>query len=370
MTPEKALPVTVILLLLASCGRPAAEDEAAAPPRAPRVRTVTLAPETWTETIRTYGVFEAAEEVNLSVDFSATVRRVRFREGGRVEAGETLLELDRGERRLLLERAEQSAEQIAAELDRARSALRRAEDLFVVDSISRDEYEQARSVMRSLTAQYGQAVAARRLAQRDLGETILESPVSGRVVRRRVEPGETVLPGQVLGVVQTADVLRVLTFVTEKEVNALRVGGPAKVTTPGVRGREYPARVSSVAAQADPATGNFAVKLTVENADGLLRSGMTARVELEGLSYDGALLVPAAATVDRQRRRVVFVVRDGRAYEVEPVLAATLDDRIPVLAGLEAGDVLVISGLEGLIDGSEVEVAAVTEEAVATGSGA
>ncbi len=354
----EAILLGLAVYTLAGCGRPAEIETDALADRVPRVRAVTLAQETWTETIRTYGVFEAAEEVNLSVDFAATVRAVGFREGGRVSAGEPLLELDRGERQLLLDRAARNVEQIQAQLDRARGTLRRAEDLFVADSISRQEYEQARAEVRGLTARYGEAVAARRLARRDLGETTLASPVTGRVVRRRVEPGETVLPGQVLGVVQTADVMRVVTFVTEKEVNALRVGGPAEVTTPGVRGRLYPARVESVAAQAEAATGNFAVKLTVENDDGLLRAGMTARVALEGLSYEQVLLIPAGATVDRGRRRVVYVVRDGAAREVEPVLAATLEDRLPVLAGLEAGEVLITAGLEDLVDGSRVEVAA------------
>ncbi len=127
--------------------------------------------------------------------------------------------------------------------------------------------------------------------------------------------------------------------------------------TPGVRGRVYPAHIESVAAQAEAATGNFAVKLTVENDDGLLRAGMTARVELEGLSFDQVLLIPAAATVDRERRRVVYVLRDGLAREVEPVLAATLEDRLPVLAGLEAGDALITTGFEDLVDGTPVELA-------------
>ncbi len=365
------------LLLLAGCGRPDATDPDAIAPRIQRVRTVTLAPETWSETIHTYGVFEAAEEVTLSVDWNATVRRVRFREGDRVSAGDPLLELDRGERQLLVDRAAQNVEQVAAQLERARSALERAEDLYAVDSITGEEYDASRAEVRSLAARYGEAVAARRMAEGDLGETLLVSPVSGRVASRRVDPGETVLPGQVLGVVQAADVVRVVTFVTEKEVNALQVGGPAEVTTPGVRGRVYPARVESVNPQADPATGNFTVKLAVSNDGGLLRAGMTARVELAGLTYDGALLVPAAATVDRRRRRVVFVVRDGAVREVEPVLAATpggrtpggrtpgggtLGERYPVLAGLEAGDAVVVSGLEGLVDGTPVEVVAASGE--------
>jgi len=342
------------MILATACGGPRQETAAAAP-RPPRVRTLVLEPETWTETIRTYGVFEAAEEVDISVDFSATARSVRFREGGQIDVGEPLLELDRGERQLLLDRAERGVESIEAQLDRAREALKRAEELFVKDSISREEYEQALAEMRSLSARYGEAVAAQRLAERDLGETTLLSPVSGRVLRRLVEPGETVMPGQTLGVVQTVDTLRVVTFVSERDVNALRVGQSARLTTPGVRGEVYAARIESLGIAADPRTGNFPVKLAVANDRGLLRAGMTARVAFEGLRYDGVLLIPASATADRNRRRVVYTVVDGRAVEVEPVLAATLGDRIPVLAGLEAGDELITDGVDQLADGSPIE---------------
>ena len=352
---SKAAIMPLILLLAAACSDPQVQEDTS-PTRTAQVRTLTLQPETWTQTIRTFGVFEAAEEVDLAVDFSATVRRVSFREGGQVDAGQTLLELDRGERELLVSRAARNVENVKAQLDRARQDLRRTEDLFAVDAITREDYDRSRAEVRSLSARYGEALAAQRLAERDLGETTLASPVSGRVVRRRVEPGETVMPGQVLGVVQTADTLRVVTFVSERDINALRVGGPARVSTPGVRGREYPARVESLAAEADPATGNFPVKLTVANDDGLLRSGMTARVELEGLEYGEVILIPSSATIDRQRRRVVYTVAEGKAVEVEPVLAATLGERLPVLTGLEPGDVLVVDGLEGLVDGSAVEV--------------
>ncbi len=351
-------------LLTVACGQPA-DDTTTETPRIPQVRTMVLEPETWTETIRTYGVFEAAEEVNLSVDFSATVKAVRFREGRRVEAGEPLLELDRGERQLLVDRADRQVESIKAQLDRSRDALRRAEDLFVADSISRGEYEQAQAEMRSLTALYGEAVAGRRLAQRDLGETILSSPVSGMVVRRQVESGENVAPGQTLGVVQTVDTLRVVTFVSERDINALRVGRPARVTTPGVRGEVYQATIESLGVAAEPETGNFTVKLTVANDSSLLRAGMTARVEFEGLEYGDVLLIPASATVDRDRRRVVYTVADGKAVEVEPVLAATLGERIPVLAGLAAGDVLITSGLDELADGTAIEVRPVAAPPVA-----
>jgi membrane fusion protein (multidrug efflux system) len=160
------------------------------------------------------------------------------------------------------------------------------------------------------------------------------------------------MPGQQLALIQTVDTVRVTTFVSEKDINALRVGGEARVTTPGVRGKEYAARIESLGAKADSATGNFTVRLALRNEDGLLRDGMTARVHLQGLQYPDALLVPDTAVVDRNRRRVVYKVVNGKAVEVAPVLAATVGDLIPVLDGLQAGDRIIVEGLEGVVDGS------------------
>ena len=104
-------------------------------------------------------------------------------------------------------------------------------------------------------------------------------------------------------------------------------------------------------------TGNFPVRLAVSNKEGLLRPGMAARVELRGIQHAGALLLPASALVDRKRRRVAYRVVDGMAEEVEPVVAATTGDRLPVLRGLRQGDRVIVSGLEWVTDGAEVQIA-------------
>ena len=200
-------------------------------------------------------------------------------------------------------------------------------------------------------------MAAQRLAERELTESRVLSPVSGIVDRRLVEPGETVMPGQLLGSVQVVDRVRVRVHVGEREVNDLRVGAVAEVRSAGVPGRVYQARIEAVGIKADPQTGNFPVKLTLSNEDGLLRPGMTARVQLQGLTHSDTLLIPDEALVDRRRRRVVYVVRDGKAVEVEPLLRASVGDEIPVLGGLHPGDRLVVAGMEQLIDGSPVKVA-------------
>jgi RND family efflux transporter MFP subunit len=251
----------------------------------------------WQQILDAYGVVEPAEDVAITVDFSAPVKTVHFEEGQQVEQGQLLIELDSRKRDLRLRQAVTAVE-----------------------------------------------------------ESLVLSPASGIIDRRSVEPGETVMPGQLLGSVQAVDRVRVRVHVGEREVNDLRVGADAEVRSPGVRGRIYQAKVEAVGIKADAETGNFPVKLTLPNEDGLLRPGMTARVRLWGLTNAHALLIPDDALVDRRRRRVVYVVRDGRAVEVEPLLRASVGERIPVLEGLKAGARLVVEGMEQLVEGSPVEV--------------
>ena len=338
------------------CGSGPDQEARPVAPRIPKVKTITLEPEAWTQSIRTYGVIEPAEEVDITIDFSATVRSVTFKEGQRIEAGATLMEFDARKRSLRLQQAESVVSDARAGLNRARGKLQRRRALFENRNIGVEEYRLSMADFDSAKARFEQALAARKLAERELGETTLSSPVGGVVARRAVEPGQTVMPGTQLATIQTVDTVRAVAHVTEKDVNALRVGAEAEVTTPGVRGVLYPARIESIGAKADPRTGNFAVKLTVANNDGLLRDGMTARVEIEGVSISDTLLVPRRALVDRRLHRVVYTVVEGRAVEVEPVFAATIGDRLPVLDGLDAGDRLIVDGLESVIDGTRVEV--------------
>jgi membrane fusion protein (multidrug efflux system) len=115
--------------------------------------------------------------------------------------------------------------------------------------------------LRRATARYEDALAAQRLAERELTESRVLSPVSGIVDRRLVETGETVMPGQLLGSVQVVDRVRVRVHVGEREVNDLRVGAVAEVRSAGVPGRVYQARIEAVGIKADPQTGNFPVKV-------------------------------------------------------------------------------------------------------------
>ncbi len=336
-----------------------AEEAAAVPVRVQEIRT-----RHWSEPIGGYGVVEAESATTLSVGFPGRVEEVSFEEGQRVEVGETLIRFETDKRSLRVKQSQAAVDAAKAALDNARAELTRLRGLKGSGASTASALDNAESVHRQAAAGYQDALAARGLARRELSDGLLKSPVSGIVERRAVEAGEMVAPGQPLGVIQAVDALEVLSHVTEKDVNSLRVGDAATVTASAVRGRTYEARITSLGIAADPRTGNFSVRLLVDaegNGDGLLRPGMTTRVELHAQGVPDAIIVPEDAVVDRDRRRVIFVAVDGRAVQVLPVVGLTSSDAVQIVHGLAVGDQLIVSGLGPVVDGTQIEVVEVLE---------
>ena len=355
----------VSALLVSACGQrtapyaPANEVETSPLP----VSVFELRPQIWHQTIQTFGRLVSAEKVTIGVEVAGTVAEVRFKEGQTVKAGQTLLVLDDRKQRLRLERASADVASARAELNRSLGTFQRYRALRSRQVIAEEAYKQTEAAYKAARASLKQAVAERALVRQELRDLNLVSPVDGVVESESVEPGQRVQPGQQLALLQTVNSLQVITYVREQEVNLLKPGDLAPVESPGAPGRAYQARIESVASAADPRTGNFAIKLRVDNADGMLRDGMSATIELRSQAGELLLMVPRAAVTDRNRRRVVFVLREGRAQRIAPVLGLGVGDQIPVRSGLESGDQLIIEPLSLVTDQKAVVAVPVDRQA-------
>lgn len=350
-------PVLLVACALLGCRKPAPVKDTGSKPAVAEVQVQKIEPRVWRRTVRTFGVLEAAEKVTVSAEITGKVNEVLFDEGSKIESGQKLLSFDVAESRMRLKQAEGNLLGIAARLQEARAMLTRREELFKQRAVSKEQLDAARASTATLEAQYGQLTAGRNLAKYNIRRTQLQSPVSGTVVSKNVEPGEVAMPGEPLAVIHVTDTMRVITWVTQEEVNTVRTGIECSVTTNGVRGRIWKAHVESVGNEADSVTGNFPVKLTVNNSDGLLKAGMSSMVTLTGLEMTDAVLIPDSAVVDRNRKRAVYVVENDKAREVEPVLSASADDSVRhVLHGLSKGDLVIVGGLDHVADGGPVKI--------------
>ncbi len=310
--------------------------------------------------IQAFGVVEAVDTVDVNVDFTAIVKRMRVDVGDRVSAGELLAVLDAQKLELNRQRAEQGVAAAAAAQAEAESNWRRRASLGDEGIVTAEELDHTRAMRDSRRASHREAQAQLALAVRALADSEVRAPVNGVIDTRRAGVGETVLAGTPLFRLQAVDALRTLVWVGEAQVNALRVGVTATVSFRAWPGRSAPARIDSIGINADPQTGNFPVRLLLPKNVFALRPGMTASVRILGLPVPGALLLPEAALVDRHRRKTVFVLRDGVAVATAPALAAGFSDRIVVLSGLADGDRVIVSNLARLVDGVAVQARAST----------
>ncbi len=344
------------LMLLAACGREPAP--AAAEPeskRRPEVTVIVAQELGWTETFVTYGQIEPATSVQIVAALPGRVEKVLAAEGQAVEAGQALVKFEEDLRRTQLAQTKGNASAAKRAVADARKQLAEREGLARTGTIPRAEVESAEITLRQALERYEDLRASVRLASKDLADMEITSPVTGTVISRSIEPGESVLGGRELFTIATTDHLRLVTWVSEEHVNGLAIGAPVPVEVVGVRGLVFEGRVESVGMSADPETGNFEVRVALERSSaGLVRTGMTAHVRLDMTADPDAVVIPRSAVVERDRWRVVFVESEGVAHQVQAVLGIGSDDFVPVLEGLQAGDRVIVDGLAFVKDGVSV----------------
>jgi len=347
--------INLLLLAFACNNNPESIEENTIHPTIPEVGYIEIKPQTHTEIIKSFGVIEADEEIMISLDFSERVIKIMFEEGQKVKAGQLLILLDSKKQKLRIHQCKTELNQTKAILENAQKNYKRNESLFLNGNIPRVKYEDSQLQLKTAKAHYEEAQTTLQLSKRELDDRKVYSPVNGTIEKKMINVGEMTTPGAGLAVIQADNALRVSTFVTEKEINHLKLGEDAEVRSTGVTGKVYMARIDSLGAKGDPYTGNFPVKLTISNNDERLRPGMTAQVSMKGLTKEDAILIPDTALVDMNRRQVAFKIVDDKAIEVQPVFSLSYHDKVHILSGLDAGDRLIVEGLQNIVKNIKVK---------------
>ena len=355
MHARPSFPCLFALALLSSaCASEPTPEVVDAAPTVVEVRTLEVTPHDWSETILAYGVVESIEEVSLSASLGATVLEVHFDVGDLVEVGALLVEFDPASRNTQLKQSRADLNAAKAAVEDARVDFEEAQRLERSGAMARVDVDATQRTLRRAKESYENARSGYSMARTDVNDTMVESPVSGRVSERFIDPGETISVGASIATLVVTDALRVTAYVSERRVNQVRAGARATVEVSGVPGKSYAGRVEHTSLAADADTGNFEVQIAISEIDPLLRPGMTARVYLDTLPESDVIAVPVAAMVERDRTRVLFVERDGKARRIEPVVGLGTEQLIPIYEGLAAGDRVIVEGLDFILDGTAV----------------
>lgn len=282
------------------------------------------------DTLSAVGTIEPNERVEIRPKAAGAVESIHFVEGQHVNPGAKLLELDSRKETAALAQAE-------AEESLARSNLARARTLTGTKAISQQELDQ-------LESQVAVRAAARDLERERLAERVLNAPIAGAIGPRLVSPGQYVAMGTPVTTIVDDSKVKVLFHIPERELGRVASQGD----------RVFSGQVDLIDPEVDPSTRTATVRLLVPNPEGLLRPGMFARVELVTSRRENALLLPEGAIVPSLDRFSVFAFEQGRAVSRTVKLGVRLPGKVEILEGLNAGQEVVTSGTQKLVNGMKV----------------
>jgi membrane fusion protein (multidrug efflux system) len=276
--------------------------------------------------------------------------------GDRVRRGDLLvrfeiptLEADAAARRSDLARAQ-------AQLETARQNAARLSALLERGIAARKEVEDARRDLAQAEATVNEARSATAAAARLAGREVVRAPFDGVVVTRTRQVGDLVDPSAAEPLLRVIDParLQVEAAVPAGELGRAVVGSPARVRGAGFP--DEPARVIARPPSVDPATGTALVRLAFDSPT-RRPAGLAADVEIYGPEHQATALVPAEALVQEGAQTFVFVVdAQKKAHRREVQVGIVAGGQAEIVAGVQAGDPVVVHGQAALPDGATVEM--------------
>jgi membrane fusion protein (multidrug efflux system) len=295
------------------------------------------------ETLALVADLQAKESIEIRSELDARVTEINFAEGDAVEAGAVLARLDAG--KLSAEVAE-----ARARYELARQDYERGKTLVARKTISQQQFDQYRAALEA-------ARAGLRLTGERRDDAVIVAPFRGLTGERHVSPGQYVDRGQLLSTLVQIDPLEVAFNVPERYVAQLAVGQKIEVKTAAFPEQSFRGDVYFIAPALDPRSRTVLVKAYVGNADGRLKPGMYASLELTFRVRPAALVIPENAVTYRGDATSVVVMNAEDRAEFRPVkLGARLSGVVEILDGVKPGERVIVEGHQKLAPGTRILV--------------
>jgi len=318
------------------------------------------------------GTLEPEREAVLRAQMPGSVLQTYADQGQAVNAGAVLARIDATgvQDAYTSARAQVVAARNAADIaskDQARN-----EKLLAAGAIAERDIEQSKRA--SIAAQAALEDANSRLAsaERQYRSTTVTAPFAGVVSDRPVSAGDVVQPGTALYTVVDPSSMRLEASVPAEQLSLIRVGVPVAFTVSGYPGRQFVGHITRVNPTADPATRQVRIYVSIPNAGRTLVGGLFASGRVSTATRNG-LVVPSAAVDVRGTQPVVTRVKGGKAEHVNVQIGLTdkSTETTEILAGLMAGDTLLLGAAQGITPGTPVRVTAPanTPAAISTTAG-
>lgn len=313
------------------------------------------------------GSISASNTAVVRAQVAGVLQSLSFKEGQQVKAGQVIAQIDPRAFRAALGQAEGTLARDRAQLENARIDLARYRDLLAKDAIAKQQLDTQEALVRQLEGTVQTDRAAVETARLQLSYTRVVAPISGRVGLKQADLGNLVQTGDANGLVtitQTQPIALVFAVPSAHlpQITAkLRANEPLVVEAWDRGGAQRLAlgRLATIDNAIDPATDTIKAKAEFANRDEALFPNQSVSVKLELDTQENALAVPPAAVLRGARGFYVYVVGADGTVSTRVVKTGAVDgDWMAVSGALQAGERVVIDGVDRLREGAKVEVIA------------
>lgn len=344
-------------LFLTACGDNEAPSAAAKPPE---VNVVTLKAEVVVLTRELPGRVAPSLVAEVRPQVSGIVKQRVFTEGGLVEAGQVLYQLDDAVYRADANSAKAALARAQATLTSARLTARRSAELTKIEAVSAQDNENSIAALQQAQADVDIAKATLEGQNLLVNYARITSPFTGRIGKSSVTQGALVTAAQVqpLATLQQLDPIYVDLTQSSAELLQLRkelAAGtltqsedlPVTILLEDGTHYQHPGKMAFSEVTVDPTTGSFALRVAVTNPDNILLPGMYVRAIIGNGSRAQAILVPQQGIGrDTRGNATALVVKEGKVESRDVQVSRTIGDKWLIEDGLAAGDKVIVEGLQ------------------------
>ncbi len=330
--------LTLFAVLAFHAGLTSAQPGGGMPPTAVEAAKPTV--ERVVEQVTAVGTLRAAEGIIVRPELPGRIERVHFEEGQQVAAGAPLFTLDSS-----LVRAEVNEWEATVAQSKRESV--RAQEMV----------ERKLTAQADLDAKHAElAVNEARLssARARLAKSTIRAPFTGTVGLRMVSPGQYVEIGQDLVTFGQANPIKLDFRVPETQFSRVAVGQTVQVAVDAFPGEHFTGSVYAMDSQLDTDGRSMMLRAKLPNDEGRLRPGMFARVALELVAREDAMLVPEQALWPQGDKQFVYIVNAGKAELVEVTTGVRRDGLVEIRTGLTPEMTVISAGQLKIGPGSPV----------------
>jgi membrane fusion protein (multidrug efflux system) len=365
-TVARAAALTTLAFVLTACGD--RKDAAKAPPPPPEVQVVKVRSETIAVRREYVGSVTSYRSVQVRARVEGILEKRHFVEGSDVKPGQLLYTIDPLTYEAQLRDAEAELARAEAQLANARTKESRFAPLVKEEAISKQDYDDAVTQLKSAEAQVNSARSTLDRARLNLGYTRVVATESGRIGTSQVPEGALVGKGEptLLATIDKLDPIYVTFTIPDRDALWFRraldrgeireaKGDTARFLLPDGSEFQQAGRIDFADTQINRDTGTVTVRAVVPNAKPRLQPGMFIRVQVTAGERPDTVLIPQRAVVKVPNGHIAYVVdAQNRVERRDLVVGDWVKDDWVIDKGLIAGDTVVVEGVQRVQPGMTV----------------